>query len=33
MSEDLEEFTTFVIRFGAFKYLVIPFGLYNSLAS
>ncbi len=32
MSEDLEELTTFLTRFGAFKYLVMPFGLYNGLA-
>ena len=33
MSENSEEFTTFLTRFGAFKYLVMPFGLYNSPAS
>ena len=32
MSKDSEELTTFLIRFGAFKYLVIPFDLYNSPA-
>ena len=29
MSEDSEELTTFLTRFGTFKYLVILFGLYN----
>ena len=33
MSEDLEELTTFLTRFGAFKYLVMPFGLCNGPAS
>ena len=33
MSEDSEELTTFLTRFGAFKYLVMPFGLCNGLAS
>ena len=33
MSEDLEELTTFLIRFGAFKYLVMPFGLCNGPTS
>ncbi len=33
MSEDSEELTTFLTRFGAFKYLVMPFGLCNSPAS
>ena len=33
MSKDLEKFTTFLIKFGAFKYLVILFGLYNSPTS
>ncbi len=33
MSEDLEELTTFLTRFGAFKYLVMPFGLCNDPAS
>ncbi len=33
MSEDSKELTTFLTRFGAFKYLVIPFGLYNRPAS
>ncbi len=33
MSEDLEELTTFLTRFGAFKYLVMPFGLCNRPAS
>ena len=33
MSEDLEELTTFLTRFGAFKYLVMLFGLYNGPAS
>ena len=33
MSEDLEELTTFLTRFGVFKYLVMPFGLYNGPAS
>ncbi len=33
ISEDSEEFTIFLIRFGAFKYLVMPFGLYNGPAS
>ena len=30
MSEDSEELTTFLTRFGTFKYLVMPFGLCNS---
>ena len=29
--EDLEELTTFLIRYGAFKYLVILFSLCNGL--
>ena len=33
MFEDSEELTTFLTRFGAFKYLVIPFGLFNGPAS
>ena len=33
ISEDLEEFTTFLIRFDIFKYLIILFDLYNSPAS
>ena len=33
MSEDSEELTTFLTRFGAFKYLVMPFGLCNGPAS
>ena len=33
MSEDSEEFTTFLSRFSAFKYLVMPYGLCNRLAS
>ena len=33
MSEDSEELTTFLTRFGAFKYLVMPFGLCNRPAS
>ena len=33
MSEDSEEFTPFLTRFDAFKYLVMPFGLYNGPAS
>ena len=33
MSEDLEKLTTFLIRFSVFKYLVMPFGLCNRLAS
>ena len=33
MSEDSEALTTVLTRFGAFKYLVMPFGLYNGLAS
>ena len=33
MSENSEELTTFLTRFGAFKYLVMPFGLYNGPAS
>lgn len=33
MPKDLEEFTIFLTRFGAFKYLVMPFSLYNSPAS
>ena len=33
MSEDSEELTIFLTRFGAFKYLVMPFGLCNSPAS
>ena len=33
MSKDSEELTTFLTRFGAFKYLVMPFGLCNGPAS
>ena len=33
MFEDSEELITFLIRFGAFKYLIMPFGLCNSPAS
>ncbi len=33
MSEDSKELTTFLTRFGAFKYLVMPFGLCNSPTS
>ena len=33
MSKDSKELTTFLIRFGTFKYLVMPFGLCNRLAS
>ena len=33
MSKDLEELTTFLTRFGAFKYLVMSFGLCNRPAS
>ena len=33
MSEDSEELTTFLTRFGAFKYLIMPFGLCNGPAS
>ena len=33
MSEDSEELTTFLTRFGAFKYLVMPFGLCNGPVS
>ncbi len=33
MSENSEELTTFLTRFGAFKYLVMPFGLCNKSAS
>ena len=33
MSEDSEELTTFLTRFGVFKYLVMPFGLCNGPAS
>ena len=33
MSEDSKELTTFLTRFGAFKYLVMPFGLCNGPAS
>ena len=29
MSEDLKELTTFLTRFNAFKYLVMPFDLCN----
>ncbi len=32
-TEDSEELTTFLTRFGAFKYLVMPFGLCNGPAS
>ena len=31
--KDSEELTTFLTRFGVFKYLIMPFGLYNSPAS
>ena len=33
MSEDLEELTIFLTRFGVFKYLVMPFGLCKGPAS
>ena len=33
MSEDSEELTAYLTRFGAFKYLVMPFGLCNRPAS
>ena len=33
MSEDSEKLITFLTRFGAFKYLVMPFGLCNGPAS
>ena len=33
MSEDSEELTTFLTRFGTFKYLVMPFDLCNDPAS
>ena len=33
MSENSKKLTIFLTRFGAFKYLVIPFGLCNGLAS
>ena len=33
MSEDSEEFTTFLTRFNVFKYLVMPFSLCNKSAS
>ena len=33
MSKDSEELTTFLTRFGTFKYLVMPFGLCNGPAS
>ena len=33
MFENSEEFTTFLTRFSVFKYLVIPFGLFNGPAS
>ena len=33
MFEDSEELTTFLTRFGAFKYLVMPFGLCNGPTS
>ena len=33
MSKNSEEFTTFLTRFNAFKYLVMPFGPCNGLAS
>ena len=33
MSKDLEKLITFLIRFGIFKYLVIPFGFCNRPAS
>ena len=33
MSKDSEKFTTFLTRFGAFKYLVMPFGLFKGPAS
>ncbi len=32
MSEDSEELTTFLTRFSAFKYLVMPFRLCNGPA-
>ena len=33
MSEDPEELTTFLTRFGTFKYLIMPFSVCNGLAS
>lgn len=33
MSEDLEKPTTFFIKFGTFKYLVMPFGFCNRSVS
>ena len=33
MSEDSEKLTTFLTRFGAFKYVVMPFGLCHRPAS
>ena len=33
MSKNSKELTTFLTRFGAFKYLIISFSLYNGLAS
>ena len=33
MSKDLKKLTTFLTRFDTFKYLVIPFSLYNKPAS
>ena len=33
ISEESEEFTTFLTTFGIFKYLVIQFGLYNKFTS
>ena len=33
MSKDSKELTTFLTRFGVFKYLVMPFGFCNGLAS
>ena len=32
MSKDSKELTTFLTRFGVFKYLVMPFDLYNGPA-
>lgn len=31
IEETLAQFMTFLIRFGVFKYLIMPFGLYNDL--
>ena len=33
MSEDLKGLTTFLTRFGIFKYLIMSFDFYNGLAS